>query len=115
MIKQGKFWGSTSKIWSGNNSEVHRINILEGGYCSKHKHIHKYNLFYIEKGSLKIDVWKDDNIIDTTILQPEETSIVEPGLFHRFTALQDTVALEIYWVELKEDIIRVDHGGIYDS
>jgi hypothetical protein len=38
---------------------------------------------------------------------------VPPGDFHRFEALEDTQALEIYWVDLKEnDIVREDHGGL---
>ena len=38
--------------------------------------------------------------------------VVPPGEYHRFTALTDCVAYEIYWVDLSAtDIVREDVGG----
>ena len=41
-------------------------------------------------------------------------SDIPPGLEHRFEVLEDTKALEVYWVnELNtNDIVRVDSGGM---
>lgn len=113
MNKSGKTWGETREIFRRNNVEVHRIEAHKGGYCSKHQHLHKYNQFYVEKGILQVDVWKNDyDLCDTTQLHPGETMTVPPGELHRFTALSDVVAWEIYWVELEPgDIERVDKGG----
>ena len=60
MNKQGKIWGETSPIFNKNNVEIHRIEIKKGGYCSKHKHEHKFNAFFVEKGKLQISVWKNN-------------------------------------------------------
>ena len=40
-----------------------------------------------------------------------------PNVQHRFEALEDTKALEIYWIDPIErnDIIRFDSGGVYDD
>ena len=38
MEKQGKVWGGTQLLFSKNNVEIHRIETVSGGYCSKHKH-----------------------------------------------------------------------------
>ena len=54
----GKVWGKTAEIFSNHNFEVHRIEVNKGGFCSKHKHTHKFNAFYMEKGKLKITVYK---------------------------------------------------------
>jgi mannose-6-phosphate isomerase-like protein (cupin superfamily) len=111
-MKQAKIWGVTNHIWSGNNVEVHRIDIVQGGFCSKHKHLCKYNLFEVERGELMVEIWRQD-IIEKTVLRPGDTTIVEPGLYHRFMAATNTVALEIYWVTLNEiDIVRENQGGI---
>lgn len=114
-MKESKIWGETSHVWNGNNVEVHRIDIIHGGYCSKHKHDFKYNMFYVETGELMIDVWKDNNIVDNTHIAAGESTTVAPGQYHRFTATVPTVAYEIYWVELQTpDIIREDQGGILE-
>lgn len=115
-MKQAKIWGITQDIWKSTNVEIHRIDITQDGYCSKHFHEYKFNMFFIEQGSLRIDVWDDpsdkDKFISTTIKQGE-SFIVEPKLFHKFNALEPTVAYEIYWTSLiGEDIIRETMGGL---
>lgn len=111
-MKQAKVWGVTNHIWTGNNVEVHRIDIVSGGFCSKHKHTHKYNMFEVERGELMIEVWRPD-IVEKTNLKAGDTTIIEPGFYHRFMAKVDTIALEIYWVTLNEiDITRENQGGI---
>ena len=112
-MKQNKVWGETSEIWAGNNCEVHLINAKAGGYCSKHLHQHKFNLFHVEHGELQIEIWKTGGLIDKTVLIDGESTVVPPQVFHRFTALNDTKALEIYWVKIEsEDIEREDQGGV---
>ena len=115
MNIQGKIWGNTSIIFSNNNVEIHRINCIKGGYCSKHKHISKYNMFFVERGSLEISVWKNDyDLVDKTVIVAQQNCVVEPGEYHTFRCLEDdTVAFEIYWVEIdKNDIERKSVGGV---
>ena len=110
---QGKVWGSTQPLFCKNNVEMHRIEAKKGGYCSKHKHEHKYNAFYIESGKLKITAWKNDyDLVDETIITDNQITTCPPQEYHMFEALEDTVAYEIYWVELNEkDIQRENCGG----
>lgn len=112
-MKSGKVWGETRPIWEGNNVALHRIEIKKGGYSSRHLHEHKFNLFFVESGTLEIAVWKKDyDLCDRTILHAGEMTIVEPGEFHRFEAWADTVAFELYWTKLADqDIQRDDSGG----
>tara|TARA_B100002019_G_C21194693_1_gene560746 strand:- start:518 stop:874 length:357 start_codon:yes stop_codon:yes gene_type:complete len=114
MSIQGKVWGETREIFSNANFELHRIEVNKGAFCSKHKHIHKINAFYIEKGKLKITIYETDyDLVDETIATTGDLSIVKPGKFHEFEALENTIAYEIYWVELDHnDIERETVGGV---
>jgi mannose-6-phosphate isomerase-like protein (cupin superfamily) len=109
----GKVWGNTQCIFNTNNVSIHRINIQKGSQCSKHYHLHKFNTFFVESGKLKILVWqKDYDLIDETILSASQSTVVKPGLYHMFYALEDTIAYEIYHTELDEnDIIRETCGS----
>lgn len=113
-MKQGKVWGNTELIILNEVFEVHRIDVVKGGYCSKHIHRYKYNMFYVEKGELQINIWKNDyDLIDKTILGPGEKIAVPPNEYHRFYALKDTIAYEIYYtVPIHSDIQRIGVGGV---
>ena len=113
MNIQGKIWGSTSILFEKNNVAIHRIVCNKDGYCSKHKHISKYNMFFVERGSLEIDIWKNDyELVDKTVLKEQQSCVVFPGEYHMFKCIDDnTVAYEIYWVELKEDDIKRENVG----
>jgi len=113
MKKQGKVWGETARIFAGNNVEMHRIVGKTGGFCSCHSHEHKYNMFFVESGTLKITEWKEDSgTVDVTILKCCDSCVVPPGSKHKFEVEEDCVAYEIYWVTLEpSDIKRDDHGG----
>lgn len=116
MIVNGKVWGTTSPIFNRNNVEVHSLRINKGGFCSKHKHRHKSNMFVVTSGKLKVTVWKDygtDVLEDVSVLTAGTECTVPPGHLHQFEALDDTECLEIYWVSLDEgDIERTTHGGL---
>jgi len=116
MIIQGKVWGHTTPLFNKNNVELHIAQIKQGGYCSKHLHKFKYNRFIVLKGKLRVTIWKNygtECLQDVSILEASQECTVPPGDFHQFEALEDTTALEVYWVELSEnDITRFDHGGM---
>lgn len=110
----GKIWGQTSPLFCKNNVEIHRIQINKDAKCSKHKHLCKFNLFYVEKGKLEVLVWKNKyDLVDKTVLFAQQSTIVPPGEYHQFHALENTIAYEIYWVELcAEDIHRENVGSL---
>jgi len=112
---RGKIWGSTCRLIIQNNVEIHRIEVDKGGFCSEHKHEHKCNAFFVEKGCLEIIIYRQDagqTIKDRTILQNGDSTYIEPGVYHQFRALKNTIAFEMYWIELSQsDIIRKNVGG----
>lgn len=113
MNIHGKVWGKTQELFFKNNVEIHRIEINKGSFCSKHKHNHKFNAFFIEKGKIKVKIWKNDyDLIDETIISTGQMTTVKPGEYHLFESLEDTIAYEIYWIELeRNDIDRENVGG----
>lgn len=100
-----------------NNVEFHRIEVNKGGFCSKHKHEHKWNAFFVESGCLEVTIYRQGDgthpaVEDKTILCAGDSTFVEPGVYHMFHALELTLAFETYWVELSQsDIVRVNVGG----
>jgi len=114
MKKQGKVWGETARIFAGNNVEIHRIVGNKGGYSSRHSHLHKHNMFFVESGVLQITEWKKDSgTVDITTLRNCESCVVPPGSEHKFEVIEDCIAYEIYWVTLDpSDIERENHGGV---
>lgn len=112
-MRQGKKWGYTTEIFRNATVSVHRLEIKRGGYCSEHKHAHKYNLFHVLRGRLEITIWRKESLVDITELTAGQSSAIPPGFYHKFRGLEETDCLEIYQVLLiGEDIKRRKDGGI---
>lgn len=112
MIKAGKCWGKTQQLIANPQLEFHRIEVNRGGVCSKHRHIHKINGFFVESGKLLIRVWKNNyDLVDETILGAGDFTQVEPGEYHQFECLEDCVAFELYWSEFNHDDIERENVG----
>ena len=130
-VVEGKVWGSTKPLLQTPAIEIHRIKVKEGGYCSKHTHQSKINAFYVLSGVLQVSRWKtylhevrkiiqagfdQHQMVDKTKLYHDEICIVPAGEPHMFMALEDTIALEIYWAELNHNDIHRDLiGGMDES
>ena len=114
---QNKIWGQTTNIFQTATAEVYRIVGTKGGYCSVHHHAHKFNKFFIERGQMTVRVWDQHGKVQEHILNTYDSLIIPPGVKHQFCVTHDdTVAYEIYWVELHpEDITRESEGGLHDA
>tara|TARA_S200002703_G_scaffold20667_5_gene17113 strand:+ start:79453 stop:79773 length:321 start_codon:yes stop_codon:yes gene_type:complete len=101
-----KVWGSTELIFNNETTTVHRAFINKGGQSSRHYHKHKTNLFYIESGFINVTIWDESGKRDVFLRKNEKLSI-KPNIWHKFTAIQESVILEIYDVSIDiEDIVR---------
>ncbi len=109
--KLGKVWGWTKPVFQSESTELQHLKIKKGWRCSIHDHGHKYNLFYVLHGRLKVTVEKD-GLQDETILGPGEMTTIRPGDKHQFEALTNCELIELYWVTLDpDDIHRHTQGG----
>jgi len=111
-VRFGKVWGETRPVLMKPQIEIHELFIKAGGFCSKHHHVSKFNMFYVVSGQLRIKTWKSYALIDETILSAGQSTVQAPGENHQFEALTDVRCLEIYWAELNhDDIVRENVGG----
>tara|TARA_R110000764_G_scaffold148115_1_gene236008 strand:+ start:1751 stop:2290 length:540 start_codon:yes stop_codon:yes gene_type:complete len=114
MSKAGKIWGTTELVEANGALEFHRIEMTEGGVCSKHLHEFKWNGFFCESGRMLVRVWQNDyDLVDETILEAGDYTKVKPGLYHQFECLEDGVAFELYWAEFNHNDIKRESVG-YD-
>lgn len=128
MNKTSKIWGTSIEIVTNPFVEMHHIYIKPSSYCSEHMHRFKTNAFYCLHGSVVVEVWKENGLMDKTILGPGDSTSVPPGEKHQFSTLKladikiidpsfndnDQVeVIELYYPESinKEDIQRSSQGG----
>ena len=112
-MRQGKNWGYTTEFFRNAMVSAHHLEINEGGYCSEHRHKHKYNLFYVISGELELTIWRDAQEMDVTIIGAGQATAISPGFYHKFRAITDVQCVEVYQVLLVgEDIDRRTVGGI---
>ena len=110
--KQAKIWGDTQLLFVHYGIECHLIKFLAGGYCSKHRHEHKWNRFVVLEGSLLVRIFRENSADETTIGTGQVTD-VPPGIWHQFECPENGRALEIYWTLLEAgDIERESMGGM---
>ena len=110
-MRQGKIWGTTECLEDNPSIEIHHIHAHRNSGCSKHKHLHKFNGFFVISGEMVITTWQESGIVDAVTLTSGQYTVVPPGLFHRFHAVSDCEALEFYWLQKPgEDIIREGTG-----
>jgi len=112
MAKSGKIWGVTEAIEVNPLVEMHRIEVNAGHRCSVHKHNYKWNGFFVEKGELVIEIYRENSVTDQTILRAGDYTAIKPGLYHCFVCTENSIAFELYWPEPMgdQDIDRLDQG-----
>lgn len=113
-----KLWG---KAWLVSHSFHHQVSFIEvvpGGYCSRHIHKDKSNNFFVVEGSLDIRWWDDQQVRSQChTLYPGESLTVPRGVAHQFEAHQArTTAIETYRNTAGacnlDDIHRLSNGGV---
>ncbi len=114
-VKAGKVWGQTELIHANGVLEFHRIEYKAGFKCSEHEHKYKFNGFFVESGQMIVRVWQDNDqagLVDETILNAGDITVVKPGMVHQFEGVEDGVAFELYWAEFNhDDIVRRTVGS----
>ncbi len=112
-LRQGKNWGYTTEFFRNAIVSAHHLEVNKGGFCSEHRHQHKFNLFYVISGKLEVTIWRSPQTKDVTIIEAGQATAVSPGDYHMFRGLEKTEAIEVYQVLLiGEDIDRRTKGGI---
>lgn len=110
-----KLWGKTQLVHQSAMVEIHRIEVVRGGYCSIHQHRQKANKFFVESGKLRVTRFPSSgHLCRDEILHTGDSLTVAAGELHQFEAVEPTVAFEIYWADRSidpGDIVRYSQGG----
>jgi len=112
-----KIWGATETLHLDEQLHVERIDVVFGGYCSRHLHNRKCNGFLVLNGVLLVHV--DGR--ETAYVRADTGMLLVPaGFIHQFVALSRVSAVEIYRAKPDEivdrdDIHRFSESGILDD
>lgn len=117
-----KPWGESIPLYRDAACEIVRVKIRRGGFSSRHYHEHKHNLFIVLSGTLEVKEYNGiGETLKTSCLRKETAALSVPaGMPHRFYALKDVDALEVYVARDAArpvepgDIVRLDEGGRVD-
>lgn len=111
-MKQDKIWGTTECLTATPLVELHRIQVIPGGYCSIHQHQGRANGFYLVSGDLEVRAGTE-RLMSARDLRPGDYFAIQPGVTHQFFSSKGCEALELYYPVLRgEDIQRLTVGGI---
>ena len=115
-----KLWGKTWPVFLTRHCEVWAIEVVAGGYCSRHVHHYKSNCFFVKSGSLFVRWWDKTRVKSKfATLRAGDSFDIEAGVAHQFQVFEPTVAIETYYSEegrcSPEDIQRFSVGGVHDG
>lgn len=124
MRVEQKVWGRAFHVAeTGVPFNASLLELLAGGYSSRHLHELRYNAFHVYSGLVDVveyvllpqpaPLLKE---VRRRALGPGESCTVAPGVVHRFEARAPGLMLETYWADpgarcAFEDIRRLDQGG----
>lgn len=85
-----KVWGE--EIWMANTDLYcgKKLILKKGKRCSLHYHKNKNETFYIDSGTILMEMENEERIMHSG-----ESVLIEPGTKHRFSGLEDSVIIEI--------------------
>lgn len=116
---ESKIWGTSKVIYRDDRSEIVEITVKAGGFCSRHYHKNKDNLFLVTSGALRVDQFgfRGQSKWLYACGGGSGPLLVPAGVTHQFTAETDVVAWEVYRaiggrVIDPADIVRLSEGGI---
>jgi quercetin dioxygenase-like cupin family protein len=105
-----KIWGERRRILLTDKCEIDLLYLKQHTFCSTHCHKNKINRFYVVSGQVRIETE-----FGTIILCANDVWEVRPPQKHRFYAEEDSIMIEMAYVERGKinpnDIQRDTQGG----
>lgn len=111
MERTQKSWGERINLFQNDLCEVSILHLTPNQRCSWHRHITKFNQFYVISGRIKI---KTD--YGEALVERGQIFTTKPLEMHEFqTTDMPATVMEIMYVKYDpEDIQREDVGGPLD-
>ena len=102
-----KPWGHEELLSLNERYVMKRLFMKSGHSCSLQFHAHKHETVYVVKGKLSVSVGGSVDKLHEQIMSEGDHLILEPGVIHRMTALEDCTYLEASTPEL-QDVVRLE-------
>jgi len=108
-----KIWGHEE--WIANNDKYcgKKLFVRKGHRCSMHHHKIKDETFYLASGKMLLEMEYEGQKSER-ILTPGDVQHIKIGLWHRFTALEDSELFEFSTFHMDSDSHRREIGGPID-
>lgn len=106
---QEKSWGTAQTLYVDDCLQIDRIHAKAGRMCSRHFHRHKTNCFVVLSGVLEVTEYEPGSGSRITVTLNEHSPVyaVRENHEHRFVAVTDVVAIEVY-VAISGEVSRDD-------
>lgn len=117
-----KPWGHWRLLYVDDVYELRKLTLKAGGWCSRHFHTTKCNVFHVLSGSVRVkeyyaDTPGEEGMFAVHILtEGSEPVHIPAGVQHRFEVLEDAVVYEYSLAREGEkmdvnEIHRLDESG----
>lgn len=112
-----KPWGRSTLHFSNDVTELLEIDVRPGGFCSRHYHQDRENLFWVFSGSLMVACGVGLETV-VTLNPGTKPWVVATTVHHRFWSPGGCIAYELYrvlpgMIHRTDDIVRLEDGGIW--
>lgn len=118
-----KPWGAAVHMGHTEFTQMSLAIIDQGGFCSRHFHKQKVNVFCVIEGELLVHSWADQYKSDSR--SPDRTDLIQAGMaiqmpvevIHEMEGLTNVVCMESYFAikrghkVCRNDIHRMTRGG----
>ena len=111
-----KPWGH-EEIWAHTEHYVGKLLVIRTGHrLSLQHHVFKEETLRVMSGRIELEKGPSVNALTKTVLVAGGLVHLPPGTVHRFTALEDTVLVEVSTTQL-DDVVRHrdDYGRSSDD
>lgn len=109
-----KPWGYEDLIHVGQRYMFKKLFMKSGEACSLQYHVHKHETVLVHSGQLLVSVGTSIEQMEDVVLGPGDFVVLEPGVIHRMSAIEDSTYFEASTPEL-EDVVRLDDRYGRDS
>jgi mannose-6-phosphate isomerase-like protein (cupin superfamily) len=106
-MRTEKPWGYEDLISVNDKYVMKRLFMKAGHSCSLQFHEQKHETVYVVKGTLNVSVGESIRTLRDLVMHEGDHLILEPGVVHRMTAIEDCIYLEASTPEL-QDVVRLE-------
>ena len=106
-MKTNKPWGYEDLLYQGPSYVLKKLFMSSGESCSLHFHNVKHETMLVFSGKLKIEIGESKSSLIAKDYLPGDIVIIEPGVIHRMTAIEDCIYFEASTPEL-DDVVRIE-------